>query len=129
MPDQFDALARRFGGTEAADFDQLAADASAAPAAESWPQQMIARTADNVGDVALGAVKGVGRSVVGLGRLAASVPGIHQIAEWIQPGAFAPGVAEEALNLNPTNTAQRVGMTGEQIAEFFLPASKVSQAA
>lgn len=126
MPDQYDALAQRFGGA----LKPVPAHQPATPAPALAPgQRGWADVTDIALDTALGAAKGVGRTAVGLGRLASAVPGIHQISEAIQPGAFAPGVAEEGLGLNPTSTPQRVGMTAEQIGEYFLPASKVNQAA
>lgn len=58
-------------------------------------------------DLLIGALKGIGRTGVGLGRL-------------INPEGI-PQAAESALGLDPSNRGQQAGMTIEQGAEFFLP--------
>lgn len=68
-------------------------------------------------DVAIGAVKGVGNTVFGLGKMVRDYTPIGRISDAIMPGAFDQRPAE----ITPSNTAQRVGFTGEQIGEFFLP--------
>lgn len=77
----------------------------------------LATVGDVAGDVAIGAAKGLGNTVFGLGKIVHDYTPIGRISDAIQPGTFDQRLAE----LQPTNTAQRVGYTGEQIGEFFLP--------
>lgn len=82
-----------------------------------------------IGDVALGALKGVGSTAAGLGEMAVNagiVPGG-------MPAGFDPAMrnpvfraADEAMT--PTNTAQHVGKLGEQVAEVLLPIGAAAKA-
>src|SRR3990167_9177774 len=76
-------------------------------------------------DVGVGAAKGTGRTAFNLGSLFHRVPGLRQLGDAIQPGAFDRVPAM----LDPSNTAQAVGMTGEQIGEFFLPSGATTRTA
>jgi len=67
---------------------------------------------DHGADVAIGAAKGLGHTVTGMGNLARKVPGVAALDRVVAPVEF---------NTTPTNTAQQVGFTGEQLGEFFLP--------
>jgi hypothetical protein len=78
---------------------------------------------DTAVDVAKGAAKGVGNTVFGLGKVVHDYTPIGRISDAIQPGAFDQRPPE----LEPSNIAQRVGFTGEQIAEYFIPASTATK--
>lgn len=87
---------------------------------------------DTASDLAIGAGKGLANTVTGLGEMAYRyVPGVQQVSDAVQRAAFGdviPGdqlinSAQQTL-LAPSNTAQQVGFTGEQIGEFFIPAAK-----
>lgn len=77
-------------------------------------------------DVALGATKGLGNTVYGLGKVVHDYTPIGRISDAIQPGAFEP--AAKPPELEPTNTAQRIGHGAEQVAEFFLPTGLAGKA-
>lgn len=78
-----------------------------------------------VADAAIGAVKGAGRTAVNLGRLVHQIPGVDAL---FGPIPSDSGV-ESTLGLNPTNTAQKVGLGAEQIGEFFIPAGEAEKGA
>lgn len=73
-------------------------------------------------DAGVGALKGVGNTVFGLGRLVHDYTPIGRISDAIQPGAFD----RQPEELQPTNTAQKLGYYGEQMGEFMIPLSKVA---
>lgn len=75
-------------------------------------------------DVGVGALKGVGNTVFGLGKLVRDYTPVGRISDAIHPGAFDQRPEE----IQPQNTAQRVGFTAEQVGEFFLPISALSKA-
>jgi hypothetical protein len=80
----------------------------------------------HVKDVAIGAVKGLGNTAFGLGKMVRDYTPIGRISDAILPGAFD----QRPVELEPTNTAQRVGFTAEQVGEFFVPgggATKIAQ--
>lgn len=102
-------------------------------------QSMLRRAAGMVGDVAIGAGKGLVKDVIGAGRLVASMPlpgpmpGQGRLARFsdVIDGLYGvvgqPVNSREALDealamptLAPANTAQRGGQLAEQIASFFL---------
>lgn len=73
----------------------------------------------DVGSVAVGALKGIGSTVVGAGQLGANilskafggdVSGVNRMATGLKEGV-----------LKPQGTPQKLGFMGEQIAEFFAP--------
>lgn len=100
--------------------DAPKAETPAAPAERTW--------GDTAKDVAIGVAKGAGNTAFGLGKIVHDYTPIGRISDAIHPGAFN----ERPPELTPTNTPQRVGFTGEQVAEFFLPAGaagKVGKAA
>lgn len=68
-----------------------------------------------VRDAAIGALKGAGRTAVGLGRMVHKIPGVDAMLGKI------PDDAETTLGLDPKNTAEKVGQAGERVAEFFAP--------
>lgn len=74
----------------------------------------VAETIGQAGtDVALGAAKGAGSTIFGLGQLG------QRIIEPVLGGK----VAEKPEFLEPQGIAQKIGFGAEQIGEFFLPAS------
>ena len=106
------------------------------------PETPTAQTPTNplstMGDVAIGAVKGVGNTLVGMGEAAYNyVPGVAAASDAIWNTVFPDtkadgGASFAAMRPAPSNTAQKVGYTAEQIGEFFTPvgaAGKVAKAA
>lgn len=81
-------------------------------------------------DVGVGAAKGLGNTVIGLGELAQSwIPGVAQASSAIY-GRDVSGDYERArAHVQPTNTAQNVGFMAEQVGEFFVPGGAVARAA
>ncbi len=79
---------------------------------------------DTATDVAIGAAKGVGNTVFGLGKMVRDYTPVGRISDAIQPGAFDQRPPE----ITPTNTPQKVGFGAEQIGEFFLPGPDVAAA-
>lgn len=102
-----------FGGTT-----RTAATPDPSPAAKPEQRGVLA-------DVAVGAAKGLGNTVFGLGKAIRDYTPVGRISDAILPGAFD----ERPPELIPTNTAQQVGFTGEQIGEFFVPGGAVTRAA
>lgn len=108
--------------------------AAKAPVA-SPPRSLLQRTADTGVDVAIGAAKGATNSAIGLGRLFNRyVPGVGKLNEAIygEPVNDSTYGAAKKDFATPTNTAQKVGFTGEQIGEFFTPvgaAGRIGKAA
>ena len=115
----YDKLAAQHDG-KAVDFDAIAADVSKEPA--EAPKGLGRQFADQFKanmDPAIGAAKGVGNTVFGLGKLAHDyLPGVGAVSDAIMPGAFN----ERPDALRPSNAAQQIGYTAEQIGEFFIPA-------
>jgi hypothetical protein len=111
-------------------YDDLPTTQAGASKPEQGQPGVLARAADAAGDVAVGAAKGLGNTVVGLGDLAYRyLPGVKQASDAVQRAVAGDVVpagqlfqgAREAVK--PTNTAQRIGYGAEQVGEFFaLPA-------
>lgn len=128
-PVDYDKLAAEHGGKAVGlDYDALAAaalrqDAQALPVSDrTW--------GDTAADVALGAAKGIGNTVYGLGKIVHDYTPIGRLSDAIQPGAFDE--VNKPPELTPTNTPQRVGQGLEQVGEFFLPtgaSGKIAKAA
>lgn len=97
--------------------------AANAPKASNAPPADESSVLDTAKDVAIGAAKGVGNTVFGLGKMVRDYTPIGRISDAILPGAFEQRPPE----ITPSNTAQRVGFAGEQIGEFFLPTGAVSR--
>lgn len=80
-------------------------------------------------DVGIGAAKGLGSTVAGIGETAGNagmLPGV-------QPAAFNPVMRHPAFTraedvTTASNTAQRVGKVAEQVAELALPTGAVAKA-
>lgn len=85
----------------------------------------LATIGEMIGDVGVGALKGLGNTAFGLGKLARDYTPVGRISDAILPGAFDQRPPE----IVPSNTAQKVGFGAEQIGEFFVPAGAVSRAA
>lgn len=93
------------------------------PPKEQPPQPEPYGVGDAAKDVAIGAAKGVGNTVFGLGKMVRDYTPLGRVSDAILPGAFDQRPPE----ITPSNTAQRVGFTGEQIGEFFLPTGAISR--
>lgn len=76
-------------------------------------------------DAAIGVAKGLGNTAFGLGKIVRDYTPVGYISDAISPGAFDQPIED----LQPQNTAQRVGFTAEQVGEFFVPGGGVSKLA
>lgn len=72
-------------------------------------------------DAGIGALKGVGNTLFGMGKVVHDYTPVGRISDAIMPGAFDQRPEE----LQPLNVAQRIGHTAEQVGEFLLPSSAV----
>lgn len=105
------------------------APAAAAPApVRTW--------GDTATDLGIGAVKGLGNTVTGLGEaFYRYVPGVSQLSDLAQRAMFGDVQPAEPLfagarqGVQPTNVPQQIGYMGEQVGEFFLPTGAVGRAA
>ena len=111
---------------------------------ESWAQALTKRSIPVLGeslskalgtyvDLNVGALKGAGQTIVGGARLIQKIPGVTAATDaltGLQPGGSARSmdIVEQEF-LTPTNTTQRVGKTGEQIAEAIAPGGLIKKAA
>jgi hypothetical protein len=110
-------------------FDQNAPRSWQAASGSTFGEKM-RNAASMLGDVGIGALKGVGSTIAGLGEQAVNaglVPGQT-------PAAFNPAFRHPLFQkiddlTTATNTPQQVGKIGEQVAEFALPTGKVGHAA
>lgn len=89
----------------------------------------IEQPTSGIAGVGLGVLKGLGSTVTGLGELTSK--GLSYLPG--EAGKFFEGGVQEAkrqqeTNLKAEGTAQKVGKGIEQIAEFFIPASKLAKA-
>ncbi|MCX6539153.1 MAG: hypothetical protein NT151_09515 [Acidobacteria bacterium] len=86
-------------------------------------------------DALLGALKGLGTSAVGLGKLATKIPGVAAAIDAGYGALGVPGInTKQALedvgpDLAPQNTAQKVGNVIEQVAEYFVPGAQAEKLA
>lgn len=78
----------------------------------------------NLGDFATGVAKGELQTVQGLGQLVLKGTDLVGITKNKGGSTFF----QDPKALEPVNTAETIGKTGEQIAEFFIPASKAAKA-
>lgn len=119
---------------------------SVAPSAAGWfarnaPGSTASEPADErsypfgipkvVGDVALGAAKGLGHTATGFGKLIHKIPGVTTAIDTLygQEGLSDAAFDEADRVLTPTNTAEKVGFGLEQAAEFLIPAGAAEKAA
>lgn len=70
-------------------------------------------------DLAVGAIKGAGSTILGIGELGTKIFGTLGGANVKGTSRFAE--QQRQTTLKPTTTAQKVGFGAEQIAEFFVP--------
>lgn len=76
----------------------------------------------------VGAAKGLGSTVFGLGKMVHDYTPVGRLSDAIQPGAFE----KKPAFLEPSNAQQRTGYAAEQMGEFFVPigdAAKLGKAA
>lgn len=111
MPQDFDALARQFGGV---DYDRLAAEMGGA---SEQPDRSVGETAVEVGK---GAAKGLGRSGLSIVELLEGTPFIPHV----NPAAMQ----DMKQRLAYTNTPQEVGGALETAAEWAMPAARAVRA-
>ena len=99
-----------------------------APAAD--PASALDRLWSMTKDVGIGAAKGLGGSVVGLGELVHQIPGVSGAVDRLygQQGLSERAFAEADTALEATNTPQMVGKGLEFAAEMALPIAKGVQA-
>lgn len=105
------------------DFNSYGEDAGIKPAGKPMTVFGAAK------DMAKGAAKGAGSTVIGLGELALKgyglipyAPGKELAKESIQTGEDI-----KKQQFTPENTAEKIGYGGEQIAEFFIPAGEAAK--
>lgn len=93
-----------------------------------WSLDMLAQSARTTSDPAVGALKGVANTVIGMGQAAyRHVPGVAAASSALGlDGEQAFTQARAAVQ--PTNTAQQIGYTAEQIGEFFVPVARAGKA-
>jgi len=84
-----------------------------------------------MGQAAIGAAKGVGNTVAGLGEMVHMIPGVSAGVDALygKPGLSDASFKEARRVTAPTNTAQAVGQGVEQVGEFFLPTGAVGKGA
>jgi hypothetical protein len=90
-----------------------------------------AMLADAAGDVAVGAAKGLGHSVTGLGKIILAIPGFAEGLDDLygEEQGFSRRMFEAAdRELEPSNTAQTIGKVGEQIGEVLIPGRAITEA-
>lgn len=83
-------------------------------------------------DIRKGIAKGVLNTVTGLGEMVHRIPGVTRAVDALygQEGLSDRAFQASREVARPSNTAQRVGFTAEQVGEFFVPgagASKLAQ--
>lgn len=90
------------------------------------------KTGGIVKDLAVGAGKGITETAIGLGELALKAgqltPGISETSKEILKGGVETAEDIKNKQLQATNLPQKIGKFGEQVAEFAIPATKVTQA-
>jgi len=98
----------------------------ATPSAPPWysPSALLATGED----LALGAAKGAGQTAANLGGLVHKIPGVSSAVDALygRPGLSAEAFRQADQVLAPSDTTQKVGKFGEQVAEALVPASKVA---
>lgn len=85
--------------------------------------------ASEVADVGIGAAKGSGTSITGLGELVHMIPGVSRGVDWLYgtPGLSQASFRDARQRLAPTTPAQQAGFFVEQLAELAVPATKVAK--
>lgn len=116
------------------DYGALAKEAGAIE--PSKPDESWLHTALGVaGDVGVGALKGAGDTFNNLGRLTLHAPIVGRFLKAANTAMYGMtpeqqdvAFSELEKSLTASNTSQRVGKVGEQIAETVIPASKIAGA-
>src|SRR4051812_28580531 len=93
-------------------------------APEPQSKGFLGNAVDTAKNLSTGVAKGELSTVQGLGQLVLKGTDALGITQNKSKSTFM----SDPTALQPKNTAETVGKTGEQIGEFFLPASKVSKA-
>ena len=98
------------------------APTSQSPAPQGFMDRL-GQAAKTTSDPAVGALKGVANTVIGMGEAAYDyVPGVSKAADLVAGGNAKPMYAAARQMVQPDSSiGQQVGYTGEQIGEFFLP--------
>lgn len=130
-PKQFGAIPIESSGNfNPADFGAQAINQPAQVTPESVIEKLSSKYKAVSGvmeNLSVGAVKGALGTVVGAGTLASkalgNIPG--KVGEFFQ-GGVGEGERLQAGALKAEGTAQAIGKGAEQIAEFFIPASKIN---
>lgn len=113
----YDKIAAQHGG-KPVDYDAIAAEVSAAPpdAPKGLARQFGEQFKANM-DPAIGVAKGAANTLFGVAKVVNDVTPIGRATEALAPGTFD----KRPEGLAPSNLAQRIGYTAEQIGEFFIP--------
>lgn len=83
---------------------------------------------DPIVNAHIGAAKGLGSTVYGLGKLASKIPGVSQLSQALGADeSYANFEQPKPEILEPKGVAQHVGFMGEQVAEAMVPAVKAGQ--
>lgn len=115
-----------------AELDQIFQTAGVSSAQKSAPSRApgLATVGEQIGgklgvgaDVVTGALKGVGNTVFGLGKMVRDYTPVGRISDAILPGAFD----QVPVEIQPSNTAQRVGFASEQVGEFLIPSTAITK--
>lgn len=100
------------------EYKDLPRTPSSPPAREKdigdWIEQDLPK---GVANLYTGIAKGAANTLFGLGKIAHDYTPVGRISDAISPGAFD----ERPRELVPDGTMQRLGFTGEQVGEFFIP--------
>lgn len=97
----------------------------------------LSRLASFVGNAGIGVAKGAGNTAVGLGQAVHQIPGVSSAVDAlyrlagtnVNSSAAMASDPVSSLGLRPNGSAQKVGMTLEQMAEFLAPGMVADKAA
>jgi hypothetical protein len=118
-----DIFAKAGGQTKpTADFSNVQKGTSTAAVAPKGDP--IVAQSGNLQQMAVGALKGAGNTVFGLGKMVHDYTPLGRVSDAISPGAFD----QKPPEIVPTNRAQEIGHTAEQVGEFFLPGTAAAKA-
>ncbi len=88
------------------------------------------KSAHILGNILLGVGKGVLSTVTGLGQVTlkgASMLPLPEKTKKVIQGGIQTGEELKSEELKPENTLQKVGFSGEQISEFFIPGGAINK--
>lgn len=114
------ALRAKLTPQEMGRLSQLRAARGAQPADD---RGILNKAADAVLDTGIGAAKGLGNTVFGLGKIVRDYTPVGRISDAILPGAFD----QKPPEIVPQGTAQNIGYGAEQLGEFFVPTGAVGK--